>query len=315
MFAKPIHAEDLRLADLAGHRRAAAQPRDRVGLSDRLDVQADHGAGGAGERPDHAEPDDRRHRPLRARHRRSTRTPSRRELRLDQHVRRAEGLLGHLLLPARRAGQRPRTERSSAGRSRLGLRPQDGDRPARRVRGPRAGPQVARRGVRRSTSTCTEKEHVPQDTTTPRCTSAAAIERPWTAGDNVNLAVGQGDLQATPLQLAVAYSALANDGTIVAPHLGQAIEDGNGVHDAGASASRAAAQDQARPARPRGRSSTACTRGHDEPERHVGRRLQGLAEGLPGLRQDRHGRARRRTPTSPGTPASSTTRRGRSSSS
>ena len=49
------------------------------------------------------------------------------------------------------------------------------------------------------------------------------------AGDNVNLAVGQGDLQATPLQVAVAYSALANNGTIVRPHLGKAIEDGNGV--------------------------------------------------------------------------------------
>ena len=62
-----------------------------------------------------------------------------------------------------------------------------------------------------------------------RCTSAAASSAPWTTGDNVNLAVGQGDLQATPLQVAVAYAALANGGTIVTPHLGKAIEDGNGV--------------------------------------------------------------------------------------
>ena len=55
------------------------------------------------------------------------------------------------------------------------------------------------------------------------------VERGWSTGDNVNLAVGQGDLQATPLQVAVAYSALANNGTIVTPHLGKAIEDGNGV--------------------------------------------------------------------------------------
>ena len=34
-------------------------------------------------------------------------------------------------------------------------------------------------------------------------------DRPWTAGDNVNLAVGQGDLEADPLQMAVAYAALA----------------------------------------------------------------------------------------------------------
>jgi penicillin-binding protein 2 len=54
-------------------------------------------------------------------------------------------------------------------------------------------------------------------------------ERGWSGGDNVNLAVGQGDLQATPLQVAVAYAALENGGTIVRPHLGKAIEDGNGV--------------------------------------------------------------------------------------
>jgi penicillin-binding protein 2 len=68
---------------------------------------------------------------------------------------------------------------------------------------------------------------------TPGTTNAlykcGGIEKPWTPGDNVNLAVGQGDLQATPLQLAVAYSAIANNGTIVKPHLGKAIEDGNGV--------------------------------------------------------------------------------------
>ena len=39
------------------------------------------------------------------------------------------------------------------------------------------------------------------------------IDRPWTAGDNVNLAIGQGDVQVTPLQLARAYAALANGGT------------------------------------------------------------------------------------------------------
>jgi penicillin-binding protein 2 len=55
------------------------------------------------------------------------------------------------------------------------------------------------------------------------------IDRSWTTGDSVNLAVGQGDLQATPLQVAVAYAALANGGTVVKPYLGKAIEDGNGV--------------------------------------------------------------------------------------
>ena len=72
--------------------------------------------------------------------------------------------------------------------------------------------------------------------------ACGGIERPWTTGDNVNLAVGQGDLQATPLQLAVAYSALANGGKIVTPHLGKAIEDGNGVAARRSSAAKPRAQ-------------------------------------------------------------------------
>lgn len=52
--------------------------------------------------------------------------------------------------------------------------------------------------------------------------------RPWTFGDNLNLAIGQGDLQATPLQMAVAYSAIANGGRIVRPHLGAQVEDEQG---------------------------------------------------------------------------------------
>jgi penicillin-binding protein 2 len=68
---------------------------------------------------------------------------------------------------------------------------------------------------------------------TPGTTAAlyecGGIERPWSAGDNVNLAVGQGDLQATPLQLAVAYSTIVNRGKVVRPDLGLRVEDGNGV--------------------------------------------------------------------------------------
>jgi penicillin-binding protein 2 len=74
---------------------------------------------------------------------------------------------------------------------------------------------------------CAKKAHVTPGTTAAlfKC---GGVERRWSGGDNVNLAVGQGDLQATPLQVAVAYSALANGGTIVRPHLGDAIEDGAG---------------------------------------------------------------------------------------
>jgi penicillin-binding protein 2 len=54
------------------------------------------------------------------------------------------------------------------------------------------------------------------------------IDRPWNQGDNVNLAVGQGDVMVTPLQLARAYAALANGGTLVTPHLGGRVVGVNG---------------------------------------------------------------------------------------
>ncbi len=53
-------------------------------------------------------------------------------------------------------------------------------------------------------------------------------ERPWSEGDNIQLATGQGDLQTTPLQMAIAYAALGNGGTIVTPHVGKEIRDAAG---------------------------------------------------------------------------------------
>ena len=50
-------------------------------------------------------------------------------------------------------------------------------------------------------------------------------DRPWSVGDAVNLAVGQGDLEATPLQLATAYATLANGGDVVRPHLADHVVD------------------------------------------------------------------------------------------
>jgi penicillin-binding protein 2 len=51
----------------------------------------------------------------------------------------------------------------------------------------------------------------------------------WTVGDNVNAAVGQGDVEISPLQLAMVYSAIENGGTIVHPHLGDSIQSPNGT--------------------------------------------------------------------------------------
>ena len=51
----------------------------------------------------------------------------------------------------------------------------------------------------------------------------------WYEGQTINLAIGQGYLQASPLQMAVAYSALANGGTIVTPHVAGAVLRGTSV--------------------------------------------------------------------------------------
>jgi penicillin-binding protein 2 len=45
----------------------------------------------------------------------------------------------------------------------------------------------------------------------------------WSVGDWVNLAIGQGDLLVSPLQLARAYAAIYNGGTLVTPHVGDEI--------------------------------------------------------------------------------------------
>lgn len=51
---------------------------------------------------------------------------------------------------------------------------------------------------------------------------------PWTLGNNVQLAIGQGDLQTNPLQMAIAYAAIANGGYVVRPHLGLRIDSATG---------------------------------------------------------------------------------------
>jgi penicillin-binding protein 2 len=53
-------------------------------------------------------------------------------------------------------------------------------------------------------------------------------DRPWSVGDNVNLSVGQGDVAANPLQMAVAYATIANRGRVLRPRLGMRIEDAAG---------------------------------------------------------------------------------------
>ena len=47
-----------------------------------------------------------------------------------------------------------------------------------------------------------------------------AVDKLWKPGNSIQLAIGQDDLLATPLQVAVNYAAIANGGYLVTPHLG-----------------------------------------------------------------------------------------------
>lgn len=55
----------------------------------------------------------------------------------------------------------------------------------------------------------------------------------WLGGDTVNMAIGQGDLLASPLQMASYYAALGNNGDVVKPHLLKSVlgADGTSVLD------------------------------------------------------------------------------------
>jgi penicillin-binding protein 2 len=50
------------------------------------------------------------------------------------------------------------------------------------------------------------------------------VDSLWKPGDSVQLAIGQKDLQVTPLQMARFYALIANGGSLVTPHLVAAVE-------------------------------------------------------------------------------------------
>jgi penicillin-binding protein 2 len=58
-------------------------------------------------------------------------------------------------------------------------------------------------------------------------TFTAEIDRIWKPGDSIQLAIGQKDLQVTPLQMARFYALVANGGKLVTPHVVQAVQQGN----------------------------------------------------------------------------------------
>ena len=252
---------------------AADRPRHRRALPDRLDLQDHHRPGGAGRRRDHALDDDRRQR-------------------LDSTVggqtfQNAGGAsYGPLtLVPALQVS-------SDVFFYELGL--QDvGHQPAAAL-----GAQARdRRADRARPARARAEGLVPSSSGATSSTRKANTDRPWSAGDNIQLATGQGDLQTNPLQMAIAYAALGNDGTIVTPHVGMEVEDAAGrvLKEFDPKPRRQIKIDPAYrdgdPGRP--------ARGGAGPGRHLLRRLRRLPD--PGRRQDRHGAAPAATPTSPGT--------------
>jgi len=51
----------------------------------------------------------------------------------------------------------------------------------------------------------------------------------WLPGDTVNMAIGQGDVLVTPLQMAVSYAGIGNGGTVMRPHVLKEVLDSEGV--------------------------------------------------------------------------------------
>lgn len=55
------------------------------------------------------------------------------------------------------------------------------------------------------------------------------LSEPWYQGDSINMSIGQGYLQASPLQVALMFAVPANGGYMVTPHL---LKDGRSPEDA-----------------------------------------------------------------------------------
>jgi penicillin-binding protein 2 len=57
----------------------------------------------------------------------------------------------------------------------------------------------------------------------------SAVDKLWKPGNSIQLAIGQGDLLVTPLQMARFYALIANGGKLVTPHLLLDVQNPNGT--------------------------------------------------------------------------------------
>ena len=223
-FAKPLTPPEYEA--LIGQRlggRPAHQPGGQRRLPDRLDVQADHGDGGARRRRDQP-----RRRPRRGPVHRVGAQQFCNAGRADYG---AVGLVKAMKVSSdtyfyhvgERANRDGDVIQNGARARTRQARPGSTSPASRRAWSP------TRRWRQRGTSelACDSQHHV----ASCAISASAATGR---VGDNMDLAVGQGDLQTDPLQMAVAYSTLANafmdggTGAVVTPHLGKEIDESTG---------------------------------------------------------------------------------------
>ena len=119
------------------------------------------------------------------------------------------------------AGPDPADAEDGAG---LGVRPRHRDRPAGGVAGhacpPGSGCTTTGRSTRTTgASTATQNGSYVQQIEYDDCQTGYV----WTPGQAAIAAIGQGYVTVTPLQLARAYAALANGGTLYSPRIGEAL--------------------------------------------------------------------------------------------
>ena len=164
----------------------------------------------------------------------------------------------------------------ASGRSKLGFGRKTGIDIPGEFAGPGARRDVARHGLRRVPRRARRRRTSPPGTT-PALYECGGIERPWTTGDNVNLAVGQGDLQATPLQLAgrLLGARQRRHGRHARTSARRSRTATGGSSRRSARRSGAARSRSIRPTA--GDHARRPARRRHEPRRHVGRRLHGLA--------------------------------------